>query len=199
MFSRLDSINTKLDQSFENKDDLNIRITELEKKFQSLINSIEKQQNLIDKQNKEFPIATLTSIEKLYNLLESHQGFLENHQKSLERQQKKLNTSTSVVIKEDENISRNGILRSDSLTSSDVVGFLSEDESLQLSTRFIASSEVSSVIDHRNIYPDSSMHRVSVPEDKRSWEIKWNNYAPLKYTAKNILFNEKSDIDLISL
>jgi hypothetical protein len=46
-------------------------------------------------------------------------------------------------------------------------------------------------------YPGSDCSRSYVPDNKKSWDVEYENYLPTQYTSKNVLTNINADNNLI--
>ena len=49
------------------------------------------------------------------------------------------------------------------------------------------------------IYPKTKIYRGLVPSSKKSWNVSYDNYMPVKYTSKEVILNTNADIDLLSI
>jgi hypothetical protein len=55
----------------------------------------------------------------------------------------------------------------------------------------------SSGIGEMDPYPATNIRRAYVPEGKKTWDVHYQNYKPVRYTSSAILNNSKNDIDLL--
>jgi len=49
------------------------------------------------------------------------------------------------------------------------------------------------------IYPNTKIYRSLVPSSKKSWNVNFENYFPIKYTSNEVIYNSNADIDLLNI
>ena len=49
------------------------------------------------------------------------------------------------------------------------------------------------------IYPKTKIYRTYVPSNKKSWNISFENYLPVKFTSIDVINNINADVDLLNM
>lgn len=49
------------------------------------------------------------------------------------------------------------------------------------------------------VYPNTTIYRVEVPDHKVLWDEEWMDYSPVKFTHSNVLDEPKADVNLIDM
>jgi hypothetical protein len=73
-----------------------------------------------------------------------------------------------------------------------------ENDQLLYQAKTIAMPFSNIQVNEKIIYPGTKIYRGFVPETKKSWDVNYQNYLPVKYTSKEVLLNTSSDFDLLN-
>lgn len=78
--------------------------------------------------------------------------------------------------------------------------YLNESNELSYRVKTEAKAKPSSnmEVNEKIIYPGTKIYRGFVPETKKSWDVNYQNYLPVKYTSKEVLLNPSADYDLLN-
>lgn len=73
-----------------------------------------------------------------------------------------------------------------------------KDEIKRMQDRFAKQLELH-VKSRSQIYPNTSIYRLEVPDNKVLWEEEWSDYSPVKFTHSSVLNEEKADVNLADM